>query len=414
MIWQLTAKAGPRRGESWPIGDRPLTLGRSLGCEINLEDPTVSRRHCQIFLDGEGAVFRDLGSRNVSLVNGAVVSECRLALGDELSVGGSVFILSRTADPQPAETAANRDTPPSTVSLNETLYDQQEDGRQGAVYPSTSRDMVRMFQFGRNLSKAACEEAFASICVREMEELFPPEVSAALWCGGAGALRCYPASFSPPDDLFGQVKLAMASGRPSMTRHRRKGRLFQDQVIACAAPLTATGGCRGAMLVYVPVRRHVLADIDLARLDALAQVAAPYQVWNDGPDPRGLPQADARPAAWMIAPDAGAHLEHDERRIAATIRDAQISLDAAARATAGAYGAPGSPAHDKHTRKHLDPAMDAMEHAERTLIRAVLTQCEGDIVRAAKIFGTTPAALRPLAEELGLIPTSGSQAESER
>ena len=414
MIWQLTAKSGPRRGESWPIGDRPLTLGRSLGCEINIEDPTVSRRHCQIYLDGEGAVFRDLGSRNVSLVNGTVVTECRLLLGDELSVGGSVFILSRTANPQPVEDTPARNSPPSTVSLNRTLFDPHPDGQQGPVYPSTSREMVRMFQFGRNLSKATREEAFASICAQEMEELFPPEVSAALWCGGTNVLRCYPASFSPPDDLFGQVKLAMASGRPSMVRHRRKGRLFQDQVIACAAPLTVTGGCRGALLVYAPVRRYVLTDSDLARLDALAQVAAPFQLWCDVPNAHGGPAADARPPLWMIVPDPGANSEDDERRIAATIRDAQVSLDAAARATAGAYGAPDSPAHDKYTRKYHDPAMDAMAHAERTLIRAVLTQCDGDIARAAKIFGTTPAALRPLAEELGLIGSSEPQAESER
>jgi transcriptional regulator with GAF, ATPase, and Fis domain len=50
--------------------------------------------------------------------------------------------------------------------------------------------------------------------------------------------------------------------------------------------------------------------------------------------------------------------------------------------------------------------MDALEHAEKTLIRAVVSQCGGDIARAAKIFGTTPAALCPLAEELGLIPTA--------
>lgn len=414
MIWQLTAKSGPRRGESWTISDRPLTLGRSLSCEINIEDPTVSRRHAQVYLEGEGAVFRDLGSRNVSLVNGTVVSECRLSLGDELSVGASVFILTRTAAAHASPPEPALESPPSTVSLGKALFASENEAKSSPLYPATSREMVRMFQFGRQLSQAPREEAFASICVQELEELFHRETTAAIWCGGLDNAQCYPASFTAADEVLEQVRFAMASGRPSMARHQKKGRLFQDQLLACVAPMVVTGHCRGALLVTASARRYVLNDGDFARLDALAQAAAPYQIWRDASPTDAVRSHTGSTTGSAGTTARGAHTdrknaahytESEDARIAAMIRDAQIALDAAARDTAADYGAHGAldTAH-KYTRRYQDPAMDALEHAEKTLIRAVVSQCGGDIARAAKIFGTTPAALRPLAEELGLIP----------
>lgn len=284
MIWHLTAKSGPRRGESWAIGERPITLGRGLNCEIHIQDPTVSRQHCQVYLEGNEVVFRDLGSRNVSLVNGTVVTEGRLALGDELSVGSSAFILTRTVSSE--NTAQNGDDPPpSTVSLRKAMLppDALDQTPAYRSFPSTAHDVFRMFQFGRRLSRASCEEAFASACVREMEGLFPEGVTVALWCGNESDYQWYPATFEASDEIVAQVNAAMATGRPSLERHRRKGRLFQDQLLACAAPLMVSGHCRGALLATSAARRYVLKDSDLERLDGIAQAAAPFQVWRYAP-----------------------------------------------------------------------------------------------------------------------------------
>lgn len=402
MNWQLTAKAGPKRGESWTIGERPMTVGRSLSCEINIEDPTVSRRHCQVYLEGEGPVFRDLGSRNVTLVNGTVVSECRLALGDELAIGSSIFILTRTASPVSVNDLRAPDSSPSTVSLNRALFGADFDVEmERSAYPATARDVLHMFQFGKELSKATCEEAFASRCVRELEARFSPECVVALWCGSLETHQCYPASYAPADEILEQVRTTLKSGQPTMARHQKKGRLFQDQILACTAPLVVAGQCRGVMLVTAPARRYVLNDDDLERLCAMAQTAAPFQVWRDATGPgQGSERVQEHRAAWRFEAETA---EPDSRRLAAIIRDTQVALDASARETAADYEpiVMHNPEKSGAARYH-DPAMDALENAEKTLVRAVLSQCGGDVAQAARIFGTSAEALQPMIDALGI------------
>jgi len=371
-----------------------------LACEINIEDPTVSRRHCQVYLEGDGPVFRDLGSRNVSLVNGTVVTECRLALGDELAIGASVFILTRTATPNPTPIPPELDSSPSTVSLNRVLFGDAETANDNeASYPATAHDVLRMFQFSRLLSRATCQEAFASICVRELEERFSKEATVAVWCGTHEDLQCYPASYTPPDEILEQVMASVRDGRPTLARHRKKGRLFQDQVLACVAPLMVSGLCFGVFLVTAPARRYVLNDSDLGRLHAMAQAAAQYQVWPAGALSRHRSTGD-HPVENVARPPA---VDSDDERIAAIIHDTQLSIDDASRRTASNYD-DKQPlnASTKSLDRYHDPSMDALENAEKTLVRAVLSQCGGDVAQAAKVFGTSPAALQPLIDELGI------------
>ena len=54
-----------------------LTLGRSLDCDLWLDDPRLSRTHCRIepALEGDGWVVIDLNSRNGTFVNAKRVLE---------------------------------------------------------------------------------------------------------------------------------------------------------------------------------------------------------------------------------------------------------------------------------------------------------------------------------------------------
>jgi pSer/pThr/pTyr-binding forkhead associated (FHA) protein len=69
----------------------PMLIGRARDANIQLHDPEVSRRHCEID-EVEGVlVVRDLGSTNGTRVNGSPVMESPLMPGDELAVGMSSF-----------------------------------------------------------------------------------------------------------------------------------------------------------------------------------------------------------------------------------------------------------------------------------------------------------------------------------
>lgn len=67
---------------------KPVTLiGRDPDCDVVLDDPGASRRHCRIRRVGQGHVVEDLGSTNGTYVNGAAVSLWRLSGGDVIVVG---------------------------------------------------------------------------------------------------------------------------------------------------------------------------------------------------------------------------------------------------------------------------------------------------------------------------------------
>jgi len=74
----------------------PLRLGENiLGREpedgINLDSPTVSRRHARISISGTDAVIEDLGSKNGTFVGGEPISAAvALKDGDEIRTGSVV------------------------------------------------------------------------------------------------------------------------------------------------------------------------------------------------------------------------------------------------------------------------------------------------------------------------------------
>jgi Nif-specific regulatory protein len=90
---RLVALAGPFEGRSFALGAEPFTIGRQSASSLALGHATVSRRHCVIEpAAGDGARLRDLGSRTGTFVNGLPVSERRLAHGDFVKVGESLFV----------------------------------------------------------------------------------------------------------------------------------------------------------------------------------------------------------------------------------------------------------------------------------------------------------------------------------
>lgn len=78
------------------VGDRPLgafslaagelTIGRTPGNSIMIDNAGVSRRHAVIRVVGDNAILEDLGSANGTFVRGQRVEEYTLRDGDEISI----------------------------------------------------------------------------------------------------------------------------------------------------------------------------------------------------------------------------------------------------------------------------------------------------------------------------------------
>ena len=78
----LTVIVNHQEAQRKPIAST-ITIGRHLDCDLWIEDPQLSRRHCQLeeALEGDGWVITDLGSRNGTCVNAKKITE-RTPLND--------------------------------------------------------------------------------------------------------------------------------------------------------------------------------------------------------------------------------------------------------------------------------------------------------------------------------------------
>lgn len=93
----LTIVAGPNEGDYYPLGKRPMVVGRDEAVPIQLRDDLVSRKHVQIRLDTGDERFHllDMKSANGTVVNGrGITSETILDDGDIIEVGNSKLMFS--------------------------------------------------------------------------------------------------------------------------------------------------------------------------------------------------------------------------------------------------------------------------------------------------------------------------------
>lgn len=74
------------------LGGPLISIGRASDNDVIVDDPEVSRHHCQLKLQHGAYGFADLGSRNGSWVNGQQVSEVALGPGDSIQIGSTEIL----------------------------------------------------------------------------------------------------------------------------------------------------------------------------------------------------------------------------------------------------------------------------------------------------------------------------------
>jgi two-component system response regulator GlrR len=87
--FRLDVVEGPGQGARWTSTGPRCTVGSHPSCDFALDDPTVSRFHCEITIDTAGVRVRDLGSRNGVHVDGVRVIEGFLRGGSTIRLGRS-------------------------------------------------------------------------------------------------------------------------------------------------------------------------------------------------------------------------------------------------------------------------------------------------------------------------------------
>ena len=89
-------------GDTIPLPDGKLLVGRRSHCDICLKFNNVSSQHCELeFRDGYWHI-RDLGSSNGTKVNGVRIETKCLMPGDEVMVSKHAFNIQYDVDPNAA------------------------------------------------------------------------------------------------------------------------------------------------------------------------------------------------------------------------------------------------------------------------------------------------------------------------
>jgi hypothetical protein len=92
----LYIEGGREAGRRIPISARGLTLGRSQGADVVLEDPTVSAEHARVgVLEGRAHII-DLASSNGTFVNDQPVDRAYLYDGDRLQLGDTILLFKES------------------------------------------------------------------------------------------------------------------------------------------------------------------------------------------------------------------------------------------------------------------------------------------------------------------------------
>ena len=91
-------------------------IGRSLDCEVVLQDLLASRRHVRYSVENEQVFVEDLNSSNGSFLNGRrLLDRTLVQIGDVLSVGQTKFVLN---GPKPILNEDGEDVPGFDISIN--------------------------------------------------------------------------------------------------------------------------------------------------------------------------------------------------------------------------------------------------------------------------------------------------------
>lgn len=157
--WSLRILDGPLAGSMWTLGDMPLVVGRGLGCHIRLDDPSVSRNHCNLQMTAEGPVLTHVSERGETLVNGAVCSSLLLQQGDVLEVSQYRLMVTMGAGRRSAWAEDNS----TTLSVSEALHTRES--YDPAVYvgsPDLTEDLHALFLLLRQMSRAESLEVLVS------------------------------------------------------------------------------------------------------------------------------------------------------------------------------------------------------------------------------------------------------------
>lgn len=280
----ITARSGYIKGNAWVVPeDGELDIGRDPTCSIIIDDPLISRHHCQLFISDGELIIRDLGSSNSTFVNGHPIKEKVLRPGDDIGVGSIVFSVG-TVIPEGSiagdEIKKLRATRPikigAPVFIEGSPQNLFESGN-----PRTAEELAGLFSLARQLSQLYKVDDIINHVLKVIQERFDPNVFCLVqFTQDPSQNFIYPKSatqsiISTPQliQLLSQIR-EMPRGVLYPERFHKNGEtVIRNTVIA---PIVLGKEVIGAFVMMADTPRRFYEEADLEYLLAMAHTLAPY------------------------------------------------------------------------------------------------------------------------------------------
>lgn len=289
-----------------------VIVGRAVNSDLPIYDPTVSRQHAEVTVDGEVVKVRDFGSSNGTFLNGAQITEGTAVDGDIVTFGRVAFkvievIPVEVTPPEPEEAGFAPPPPEATIVKQVAVpdsggFETREPGRRTSAQLLVEGETQEEFQARKlrmllDISQALSRQKDVdkllekvvditfqvmsvdrvSILMVEGEELVPRVSRNRL--GGSGGSRHVPQSIAR--QVVEQRLAVLTDNAAADERFAGKSIVVQSVRSAMCAPLL--GGGQGGVdhgkvigLIYVDSQTALDAfgDEDLEFLIAFSGIAA--------------------------------------------------------------------------------------------------------------------------------------------
>jgi hypothetical protein len=126
-------------------------VGREGENDILLPHPSVSRKHCELWLTEEAVLVRDLQSRNGTHIDGTPVDEAELRTGQTLRIGDIELVLAEA---------------PVRISVPELTYGARP--KEQLYLPDGTPACYRHDEVAAKYECGKCRHCYCGECVREL------------------------------------------------------------------------------------------------------------------------------------------------------------------------------------------------------------------------------------------------------
>ncbi|MCX8065004.1 MAG: sigma 54-interacting transcriptional regulator [Candidatus Hydrogenedentes bacterium] len=281
----ITARVGSLKGCTWVISDGDkIVVGRDPSCNIVVDDPLVSRQHCELYVDNRGIFVRDLGSSNSTFVNGTPIRERRLSLGDDIGVGNVVLsvgvLLEKDENRKVSEFGRSSATKPLRIGvpvfIDSVPQDIFESGK-----PRTAGELAELFSLARTLSQLDSKNELIAQLFSFIDKKFQPDLRCLVqFTVGKEEVEVI------PKEANSILSSSYVQRILSEVRYHPKGVLLPERYLGksgdtiirntLVAPIALGRDVYGVLIVVGETPKHFYDENDVETLLAIAHTISPY------------------------------------------------------------------------------------------------------------------------------------------